>query len=91
MAKMRTSALRKLHADLGQILADYDASCAAETGEDDATPPRTSGAPHNAPAGGAQDAAIRSGAFVADEDPVAAARSRAMRAEFGPNWSRLSR
>jgi hypothetical protein len=30
MAKMRTGALRKLHADLGQILADYDSSCAAQ-------------------------------------------------------------
>jgi hypothetical protein len=38
MARMRTGALRKLHADLGQILADYDASCAeqaAAADEDD--------------------------------------------------------
>jgi hypothetical protein len=30
MAKMRTKALRQLHADLGKILEDYDASCAAQ-------------------------------------------------------------
>lgn len=49
MARMRTGALRKLHADLGQILADYDASCAeqaAAADEDDSdTPAMDSAAP----------------------------------------------
>jgi hypothetical protein len=35
MAKMRTAALRKLHADLGQILEDYDCSRAEEAGGKD--------------------------------------------------------
>jgi hypothetical protein len=46
MAKMRTGALRKLHADLGQILADYDASREAESAENQDNP-RDTGKPRN--------------------------------------------
>jgi hypothetical protein len=88
MAKMRMNELRTILARANDIVAEYDANRAAETGEDDATPPHTEGMAHRAPA---QDAAIRSGAYVADEDPIRAARSRATRAAFGENWTRLSR
>jgi hypothetical protein len=66
MAKMRTGALRKLHADLGQILADYDASRSAEgsAGEDNdlGTGPQSSVA-------GAQDSARGRGKSMADAFP----------------------
>jgi len=82
MAKMRTGALRKLHADLGKILEDYDASCAEQSAaadEDDDTPamdnpPHTPGTPR-APIAGA------------DSAPRGAV---SMREGFGPNWNRLN-
>jgi hypothetical protein len=59
MAKMRTGALRKLHADLGQILADYDSSCVEEkaaAGEDNEL-----GTGAETPVAGASDRAPRGG------------------------------
>lgn len=62
MPKMRTGALRKLHADLGQILADYDSSRSEEAGVDgtlNLAGPETE--VRNPDDAGAMDAARRSG------------------------------
>ena len=75
MAKMRTAALRKLHADLGQILEDYDCSRAEEaSGKDkvlDLSGPDT---PVNSPddehrTGNAQDSRSRRGVSMSQGFP----------------------
>jgi hypothetical protein len=66
MAKMRTGALRKLHADLGKILEDYDASCAEQSATDEEDDAPTAQA--KLARGHAQDAALHGGRELSMEE-----------------------
>jgi hypothetical protein len=82
MAKMRTKALRQLHADLGKILEDYDASCAVQAkaaDEDDDAPD----AVDVASAQQKQAAGHRA-------HDSAHGGTASMREAFGPNWNRVN-
>jgi hypothetical protein len=70
MARMRTGALRKLHADLGQILADYDASCAEQSAAADEEDDSAASAQTKLAAGHAQDSALREGISMTEAFPT---------------------